>query len=171
MKNTLLLVGLCVLTACGGGGGGDDDYIGAAKLSLDVSPSKIDTGDRTLVKIKVSESDENGIILKVRFPAGMTYVTDSSTLERDGGEFDLSPLFNEAGEGGNFLVYFIENSKFGSDNKGDVQFLLEAVSNFGEGQIEVDADVNDPLIEDNLEFDSEEPDFLAEDEKSIEVRG
>jgi hypothetical protein len=170
MKKLLLITSL-ILASCGGGGGGDEDYIGAAKLSLDISPNVIDTGDRAAVTVKVSETDENGIILKLRVPAGMQYVADSSTLERDGGEFDLTPLFNEPGEGGNFIVYFIENTAFGSDNKGDIKFLLEAISNFGEGLVEVDADVNDPLIEDNIEFDPEEPEFLAEDVAEIEVRG
>jgi len=157
------------LSIAGGGGGGG--FIGAAIVSINLSPSVIDTGDRTQIETWISEVHENGIILKFRYPAGLTYVRDTAILEANEQQLDIGPAKNVASGNYRYLVFFFTREQFGEDNYGKLTFQLEGKAVVADGKVEVDADVDDPLIDNSVEFDPRNPEFVAEDEAGIKVRG
>lgn len=164
---------LLLLSGCSGGGGGDD-FIGAADVSINASPNRIDSQDRTRVRVSISRVTSEGILLKIRYPRGLTYAPSTSTLVVSEDEFNIEPSINTEIEGDVYLVYFLSSSLFNvqSDDEGDSGELtleLIGVSTVNDGSIEVDADVDDPLVENTVEFDASNPAFEAESETSIEV--
>jgi hypothetical protein len=68
-------------------------------------------------------------------------------LSRDESE-ELDPALNVEGDDGYFLLFFLSEDQFEDQNSGVLEFQLEGISSVRDGKIEVDADVNDPLIED-----------------------
>ena len=161
----------CILAIadCGGGGGGDD-FIGAAQVSISAAPTQIDTGDRTLIKVNISEVHENGIALKLRFPTGLFYVLNSSFVTVNGADVNTGPAVSTGAGNYNYLVFYFPQSVFGRDSQGDLTVQLEGNSEVIDGRVEVDADVDDPLIDNAVEFDPDNPEFEAEDSVSVQVR-
>lgn len=166
------------LTSCGGGGGSSDSFVGAADVSISTTPTTIDSGDRTEVSISLWNVHENGIMLKIRFPEGLKYVSSSAFLLTDNDDVDLSPTINDAAsDGDKYLVFFLSQSLFkqsGQDYNGEggtVALQLEGISAVTNGLIEVDPDVDDPQQSNDVEFDIENPEFNAQAETSITVIG
>lgn len=161
---------LSALSSCGGGGGGGGgSFIGAANVSVTTSPSRIDTGDRSEVRIEVSDVHENGIFLKVRVPKQVSYVLNSALLELDNQTADIGPQKNATKDSHTFIVFIFTQEQFGTDNRGTVVFQIAGDSAIEDALVEVDADVNDPLVKDDTEFDISSPEFGAESDASIEV--
>lgn len=170
--NTLVL--LFSFGGCGGGGGGSGSgFIGAAETSISASPSAIDTGDRTEITVHISQVNKNGIALKLRYPPSLQYVVDSSLLIVNSSEVEIAPTVHNTKDSKTYLVYYIPQSNFGTDGKdeGDVTVFLEGASAASEAKVEVDADVDDPLISNDSEFNIDEPEFAAEDEATLEIQG
>ncbi|MBX7137329.1 MAG: hypothetical protein K1X83_05035 [Oligoflexia bacterium] len=169
----LLALVVPLVTSCGGGGGGGGDFIGAANVSIDASPTEFDTGDRTQVEIHISDVNDNGIALKVRFPDKLEYVPSSAILVVDGEELDISPTVNSRKDQDVYLVFYLSQDLFGGDGSasGTVSLQLEATGDFSSNTIEADADVDDPLIGNNIEFDLENPEFAPEDQVEVQVVG
>lgn len=160
-----------LVSGCGGGGGGGgDSFVGAALVSLSISPSEIDAGDRTRVSIEISEVHPDGISLKLKFPDGLRYVLGSSELLVDGDDLDATPTVNAEKEQDAYLVYYFPQERFGENLRGELTLELEGVNSVNDGEIEVDADVDDPAISNAIEFDIENPEFQAEDLAQIRVR-
>lgn len=164
-----VLSSLLVCAGCGGGGGGSD-FIGAAYVSISTTPSAIDSGDRTRTRIQISEVHEDGIILKIRFPAGLVYVRDSAFLELPGQQIDIGPARNVEAGNYRYLVFFFSRGQFAPYNYGELIFQLQGISAVSDGRIEVDADVDDPLIDNSVEFDPKNPEFTAEADAYIRVK-
>lgn len=160
------------LVGCGGGGGGggsSDEFVGAADTQIEASPSEIDTGDRTQVTIEVSQVHENGIVLKVRYPKGLSYVPGSALLVVDDENLDIGPQKNVTKDNNTYLVFFLTAGQFGEQGEGKVVFQLTGNAAVSDGVIEVDADVNDPLVNDDNEFSPSKPEFGAESSTDIAV--
>jgi hypothetical protein len=163
--------------ACGGGGGGGESFVGAANVQVDTSPSRIDSGDRTQLRIRLSDVHENGIALKIRFPSGLRYVPASSFLMVDEKEIDLSPTINQTVESEDvtYLVFYLTQSQFRRSSQeyngeeGVFTAQLEGRRTVIDGEIEVDPDVDDPDEDNQLEFDVNNPEFVSEGSASIEV--
>ena len=153
----------------GGGGGGDSTFVGAAETQLEVSPSEIDTGDRTQVTVEISNVHENGIVLKIRYPKGLSYVPGSAFLEIDEDDIDIGPQKNVTKDNDTYLVFFLNAGQFGTEGQGNVVFQLTGNSTITDGLVEVDADVNDPLVKDDAEFTVSQPEFGAEGSTEISV--
>lgn len=177
---TVLMVSLAAssLVGCGGGGGDDSSgFSGAANVSISVTPSELDSGDRALVRVEVNEVHENGILLKFRYSQGLVYVPNSGTVIIDEDETPIKPRFNVVNkdEESVYLVFFLSQKLFRrpgeeySGEPGTVELQLVGKSAIRDGLIEVDADVDDPGIADSQEFNASKPDFLAEDQQSITV--
>lgn len=185
MKKLLLatLLPLC-LASCGvGGGGGDGDggseFVGAARVSLTASPKSIDTRDRTQISVTIKNVIDTGVILKIRYPNKLSYAVNTAKLrlesEDDGRTID--PSFNGDNDDTTYLVFFLARSLFGDVPSGNedvsepatLKLELIGVDRLRDGKIEIDADVNDPTIDDAVEFDVNSPAFEAESEASIEV--
>ena len=166
------ILSVALLTGCGGGGGGGDDFIGAARLGVSLNPSVIDTGDHVKVSVHVSNVHEDGIALKVRYASGLNYVLGTAFLSVDEHEIDVGPKVNAVSTADEYtyLVFYFTQSMFGEDEEGTLEFELEGTGEILDGRLEVDADVDDPLIDNDTEFNIEAPEFLAEDEAKIEVR-
>jgi hypothetical protein len=158
------------LTSCGGGGGGSD-FFGAGVVSIAISPSDIDVGDQARVRVQVSEANEDGIILKVRFPDGLRYVPNSSVFEpNDQSEVDFAPDVNVTTDGDVYLVFFMNDDEFGTKHSGELQFQLEGISEVDDGRVEVDIDVDDLEIPNQNEFNVEDPEFQEEDSSRVDVQ-
>lgn len=180
LVSTVLMASLTTssLVGCGGGGGDDSSgFSGAANVSMSVTPSELDSGDRALVRVEVSEVHENGILLKFRYSQGLVYVPNSGTVIIDEDETPIKPRFNVVNkdEESVYLVFFLPQKLFRRSGEeytgesGTVEIQLVGKSAVREGLIEVDADVDDPGIADTLEFNVSKPEFLAEDQRSITV--
>lgn len=165
------------MLACGGGGGSSDAFVGAATVSIDLTPSRIDSGDRTQVTTYVGDVHRNGIALKYRFPEGLIYVPDSALLEISEKKVSLSPTVNvfDSKENTNYLVFYLPQTLFRTAGEeyngasGKIMLQLEGRAVVRDGEVEVDADVDDPLEDNSSEFSIDNPEFSAEDSASITV--
>ena len=157
------------LTACGGGGGGGGDFVGAADVWIGANPTSIDTGDRLQITLHLSNVVEDGIAVKLRYPVGLSYVPDSARLTVDGNDIDLNPQNNTPVEGVVYLVFYLSQAIFGENNRGELVVELEGIDTIRDGEISVDADVNDPAVDDALEFDPENPEFSGNDSVFVSV--
>ncbi len=171
-----IALGCVLLTAasCGSGSGdGDSSFIGAAVVSISTSPKVIDTGDRTKVQVTIDDVHPDGIALKIFYPHGLEYVENSAVLKIDDSTVNVPPAVNRSAgstlRSGTYLVFFFPANLF-SEGRGILNFELEASDIVQRGEIAVDADVDDPLIENPGEFDIENPEFGAEDAVEISVR-
>jgi hypothetical protein len=167
---SILSTTLLLLLGCGGGGGGSgDNFIGAAEVRIQASPEQIDSGDRTEVQITLSNLHPNGIALKIRYPKGLDYVNASSFITINDSDTDVSPTINQTKGSDVYLVYYISADQIGENEEGTLYFELEGKDSIEDGEIEVDPDVDDPAIDNATEFNTEEPQFGAEDQVSIQV--
>lgn len=173
MKRILLITIILTLSSCGvgGGGGGDDDsFDGAAKVSLDVDPNEIDSGDQLTVSVNIHDIHSDGIMLKIRVPTGLTYIVDTTTLEVSGEVFDWDPTTRKSDANYNYVVYFLDRDIFGRDDRGKLSVKFLGAGAVTDGKVEVDPDINNLQVTDTREFDVSNPRFSAEDEESVTVR-
>jgi hypothetical protein len=172
VKFAVGLVACLTLIGCGGGGGGgsDDTFSGAALVAISSTPSEIDAGDRTKLVIDISQVHPDGIALKLRFPDGLRYVANSSVVVVNDNESDSGPAVNVSKDGYVYLVYYFTKARFGENSSGELQIELEGVTGISDGDIEVDADVDDPLISNSSEFSVDNPEFQTQDASQIRVR-
>ncbi len=165
----ILVLSFALLTGCGGGGGGGG-FSGAGNASISTRPDSIDIGDRTKVTIDISSVNEDGIIVKVKFPEGLTYVPDTSILTVDDDRNDIGPDISVINnDDDRFLVFFFTEDDFDRDGNGKLEFELKGNEVVKNGSVEVDIDVDDPNIANGSEFDPEDPQFQEEDTAYIEV--
>jgi hypothetical protein len=175
----LVVLATTGLLGCGGGGGGSGSgpFFGAANVDVRTTPSRIDSGDRTQVSIELSDVHENGIAVKIRFPAGLRYVPGSSFLLVDEKEIDVDPTIIQTDEAEDlsYVVTYLTQSQFRRSSQeyngesGTLLLQLEGRKSVIDGAIEVDPDVDDPAESNDIEFDISNPEFAAEGSASIEV--
>jgi len=160
---TLLLLMLCA--SCGKSSH-KDDFVGAANVTINASPKRIDTGDRTRVKLTISDVHEDGILLKIYYPSAFTYVNYSAYLKVNDMEYDIDPNVDvaagESVKSGHYLVFFFAKSDFGEKNYGELTLELVGSYSVKDGTIGVDPDVNDLEIPDKDEFNPFDPQYQAE---------
>jgi hypothetical protein len=185
MNKTINLISLIAVAAatnllgCGGGGGDGDSgpFFGAANVDVRTTPSRIDSGDRTQVSIELSDVHENGIAVKIRFPAGLRYVPGSSFLLVDERKIDVDPTIiqTDPAEDLSYIVTYLTQNQFRRSSEeyngesGTLLIQLEGRKSVVNGEIEVDPDVDDPAEGNDVEFDISNPEFAAESSASIEV--
>lgn len=171
IRSLLVFTLISSLPACGGGGGGGgggEDV--AALLSVSVSPGVIDTGDRTTVEVFIEQLNEDGAAVKVRFPTGLSYIAGSSVLEIDGDAIDVAPTNNVSDASKNYLVYYFRKSTVGND-QAILRFKLSGTAAVASGEVEVDADLDDPNVSNQSEFVVTAPNFDAQGSDGITVNG
>lgn len=166
-----------VLTGCGGGGGGDSSdssdngpFVGAANVSMELTPRRLDPGDRAQLKIEVSEVHENGILLKIRHPAGLRYVPESAILTTGKSqETEVNPLADVDGtRSQRYLVFCLDNDAL-IQNRGELMLELRGIDQTEEGTIEVDPDVKATNTVASCQFSVEEPEFNVEESLEVTV--
>jgi hypothetical protein len=183
-RSVFLSLVFCAATSplygCGGGGGGgtsDPSYSGSADVSVQATPSKIDTGDRTEVSIDISNVNPNGIALKIRYPNGLQYVPSSAKLLTQDKETDLTPTFNLAApsEPQMYLVFYLKQRSFRpageqyNGQSGTVVLQLVGMGAVDGGDIDVDPDVDDRTVDNAVEFNVNQPQFVPESSAGITV--
>jgi len=171
---TILLITLTflvsALSSCGGSSSsGGSDFFGAGFVSISAQPNQIDTGNRTKITTFISDTHKDGVLLKFRMPLALFYVPGTARLRVDNNEKTLTPDVNIETADEIFMVYFLEQKDFGMNNVGKLTFELRGNEILSKGRVEVDLDVNDKFIEDEVEFDPENPEFTATDWVEITV--
>ncbi|MCI5065139.1 hypothetical protein MRY87_05410 [bacterium] len=167
----LFLSFISVLPSCGGGGGGSADDGNPASVTIQVSPRKIDSGDRVTLSIHLREiraTDFNGLIVKVLTPSTLGYIEDSATLELpESTDFTFAPRIVLADEAKYFLFY-IDTALVELNNpQAEITFLLEGRRRLEESTISVDVDVTDS--DDRDTFRTRNPQFTPLSTATIEV--
>lgn len=159
---------LCMMTSCGGGGG--DSFVGGANVDLSVTPNTIDTGDRVLVRVNISNIHPDGVSVKFNYPTSLTYIPNSGAFESSSqDEFDVDPVVNQNIDDETYLVFFLSDDDVEQGSSATITFELEAVDTEDDAVIGVDADVNDISVDDALEFDIENPEYMSEDQESVNI--
>jgi len=166
----LIAFAVALLPACGGGGGGGGEAL-PAELSLEVSPKEIDSGDRMIVEVRVGSIDSGDIALKVRFPLGMRYVAASSKLRIGDGFINYEPTTVVAASDYRYIVYYLGADTLAPEDNGTLKFVLSGASLVEDGEIEVDADIDDLAVANSKEFKVADPRFEPQDAMSVSVRG
>lgn len=156
------------LSACGGGGGGSS--AGPAQVHLSIDHTKIDAGDTMSIEIEISDVNDDGIMLKIRTPLGLDYVTDSGYLVVEEIPLNFDPTFYKADEQYNYLVYFITRNLFGEDNYGRFTVVFKGTAAIAAGTVDVDTDVIETATPYSKQFDIKNPLFSAEDSVKIVVK-
>jgi hypothetical protein len=158
-----------MLQGCGGGGGGRDGYSGSAQLSISAEPTEIGPGDRIRVSVDIWAVHPDGIMLKVFFPQGLSYVPGSASLRVVDQDNAVNPSVNESADRGVYVVFFFSYDEFGNGDDGELVFELKGESAVRKGIVAVDADVDDPLISNDEEFDIDDPKFTPKAKVEVEV--
>lgn len=176
----LFILGFCL--GCGNldfgsGSGGESDETEAgntfaAAVTLRVSPKDADTGDRVSVLVEIQDVNEEGILLKIRYPRAYDYYPNSAFLRSDR-LIDISPIANGhsrvEGDKTDYLVFSLPRAAFGRGNFGEVSVQLYAATAVKSGKIEVDADLDSGEAFDKAPFTLRNPNFSAESEVTISV--
>lgn len=160
-------------SGCGGGGGGSGDSADPddpGEISLRVTENTIDTGDRTTVRVIMSNVNPDGVAVKIRFPSQLAYVLGSSQIEINGNQYDTAPTNNQTASGKVYLVYYFSRSFIG-DSDAELTFKLEANQLIADGLAEADIDLDDPLVDNQDEFEISNPEFVAQTQDGIVVLG
>lgn len=176
---SLILTSVLALVSCGFGGGGgggngdsnSEDSLNPGRFTLFVSPSSIDTGDRTRVRLVLSDISSEGAILKIRFPENLDYIRNSSKLDIDGTESDLAPNVVASSGGLTYVVYFITKDSLGAANAGELSFVLRGSGAILDGAIEADIDLDDPALRPSQKFSVANPLFETQQDQNIDVMG
>ncbi|NMC62000.1 MAG: hypothetical protein GYA55_02405, partial [SAR324 cluster bacterium] len=159
-----LLIACTILSTCGGGnGGGSSDYKAAAETVISVVPGSIDPGDRSLVSVRIWDVHPDGILLKVRFPLGLSYVKNSGQFEIHSVREIKNPIENVSDSENTYLVFFFSGSTFGDNGKdtGTLKFEIQATKASIEGEVEVDPVIRDLSVPADEQFDISNPLFGA----------
>ena len=169
--SVIFLVSSVFLFSCGESSD-SVSFSGAGDVRIGIEPTNIDVGDRTLVTIRIFKINDDGIIVKVRYPSALSYVRETAVLTVDGDETEVEPDIDADNDGNEtFLIFFLQESDFDITREGELTFELQANDSIDEGRIEVDVDVDDPTVLNANEFDSEDPQFQEEDGQDIFIIG
>lgn len=178
---SLLVLSSAFLISCDSGGSDESGpgSSGAAEVSITASPKKIDVQDRTMVRLSLADVNRNGIVVKIRFPSRLEYVAGTSYLKVDQEDRDVNPDVSVQDGSKRYLVFFFPRSYFGDvpdsededegSERGELRLELVGRERLSNGSIEVDVDVDDPTIDNSVEFSLDNTAFQAESDASIEV--
>lgn len=175
----LCFMAFAQLIGCGGGGGSDDsgdtDSLLAAIVSIGAQPTNIDTGERLLVRVTIDEVNQQGIVLKLRYPQGFNFYRDSAVIIADGESSSVEPQVQGTsqvpGETADYLVFFLPRSRFGLEARGTLSLQLIGKAKVESGAIEVDVDLDNTLVDNSREFNLANPLFTPEVQVEASVAG
>ena len=172
--SALLASTVLAYSGCGGGGVGatndDGEFSGGKVGGFEVRPTRIDSGDRMSIRAEINDVNQSGVIVKFRYPAGLTYIRSTARLESAGDTVEIAPAVSATVGAVKYLVFDFAAESFGRDRRGRISLQLEGVSLVRTGTIAIDADYNDPNRRIGEEFTAESPRFDPARSQSIEVR-
>jgi len=164
---------LGLLAGCGSDNKNDSPVAsGTAFVDINANPDSLSVGDATLIVARVDDVKDDAIILKIRFPTGMSYLPDSSYIEVNGEDIARAPdiVFTSQSERRNYVVYFLNRAEIDDEDNTRVSLQLVGNSRVTDGRVEIDADLDNPIIANDREFTSDNPLFDAEADTFIEVK-
>ena len=164
-----MMIMIMLVPACGGGGGGSSESGTAARVELSLDRHRIDTGERVTVVTEIRDVNALGVMVKFRFPKGLSYVLHSSYLTVDDWRMDVGPSHYDVNGDYGYLVFFFSQAQFGESLKGELEFVLDGIGESEDDVVAVDADIDDPAVPDEDQFDPANPDFSEEDADAIRV--
>ncbi len=169
----LLLVVSLASCGLGGGGGGSEPEINikGAEVSIDADPRTIGIGDRINVSVKISEVDQNGVIVKIRYDKNLRLVAESAYLTINGDETVAADPFEDSvgTDELRYAGYYFSRDSFDDDRSGELSFQLRAQTGPAEGDLEVDSDIRNPDKDPDDQFSARRSFFSAEDSISFEI--
>ncbi len=174
---------MLLLCSCGGphvGPGsdnGDDDKtsfrydpLKGAFLNVVVAPTHSKIGDRIQVEVELEGVNENGALIKVRFPNNFEYEDDSSLLIVEEDSANIGPAVGPATHNGmTYIVYLVSQESLPENNRGTIALTLRARKALDSGKIEVDDDIHTPGAAPSNEFNERKPLFSAEDSTNVKI--
>ena len=175
--NILLLGLVTMVVACGfgggGGGGSDSDEVNVipAQVGLNVSPRRLDTGDKTKITVFLTNLNEGGVQLKIRVPTNLDYVRSSSRIKINGEYESLDPNVVTSSTDKTYIVYFLSGNLLGDDNYGELELVLLGSGGVSSGTVELDADLDRPSLPTSERFAVASPQFEATESVGITVDG
>ena len=131
----------------------------------------VDVGNFTQLYIEANDIDENGVLLKLRYPPSLTYSKRSAVLFPGEGKEQYIFPYTEATSGQDrFLVFFFTpNERLGNDIR--LALNLKAIKRDDEAYVELGLSNNDPNVPDTQEFRVGKPFFSAIDREDVVIRG
>lgn len=170
--SALFLTILCLtIASCGGGGGGGGNEGNPAKIRVDVSPRKIDSGDRVTVTLEISDVDRDlvGLLIKVLYPSGLSYIEDTTYFSPVGSdeEFQYERIVTASADEATYYLLYVVTNTFVLSDRIEISFVLEGTGEVENGRISVDVDSADEDL--RTSFDPTNPQFTSVAETSVEV--
>ncbi len=177
---TLLILGLFLVagslmgSSCFDGSSSGPTVQPPAEARIRTSPEQIDTGDRTEVEVELFDFVEDEIAIKIKYPLGLVYVSETAFLVLDGELVDIGPDEEESDSTDTYLVfYFSTDDLVDADGNAlsrmELIFELEGNEDVSDGTIEVDIDLDNPDVSNSSEFAVATPKFDAQDSNFIQV--
>ncbi len=171
---SVVLAMLCIVTLshCGGGGGGGEDNaeLHGANADVDLDPSQIKIGDRTLVRAILWEVASSGVLVKIRYPEALSYIDGTALVKVGDSRTGITPVIGpRKSKNWIYLVYLITRDSVGDDNYGELFLQLRGVILNSAADVEVDLDLHNPALDPDEEFRVREPFYSAEDSTRVEI--
>jgi hypothetical protein len=164
-----LAAAVIVLCGCGGGGGGGGgEEFGPASVSIRSEPGEGFIGDRFLITTEVWDINDDGVVLKFRFPDTLRYFHGSSYLRVGDVTYDVGPIANDTAKHLGYLVFVFHGDVF-PDHQGTLTLELQAWSGTGKQKIELDPALLDTQVYDQQQFDIKHPLFGTNIDTQIEI--
>lgn len=158
------------LPGCGGGGGGTSGNPG--NVQIEVSPNRIDTGDRMLIRVHINSLEffENEfVVVKVRCPSGLSYVQDSTVVQTHNASENFTAQWSSLERNVDESVYVVttlaENNLHGATSL-EVSFYMEGQYAVSSGACAADIDHSNP---DEPRFDVNDPKFSSLSQMDVRV--
>jgi hypothetical protein len=120
----------------------------------------------------VFNPNQDGIVLKFRFPTSIRYSKNSAVLfpGSEDARF-ISPSFETTAEGFRYVVFMLSDGDIRYGEYSTLELNLKAITADPDAIVAVDIDNNDPNVPDSREFDLKRPRFAAVEELGLEIRG
>lgn len=169
----VIAVASCGVGGGGGGGGSDSSENYPGYTDFQVERDSLDSGDLTDVTLTVYDINPNGIFVKFHYPASLRFIAGSAmSYSGDAQTWQTTaPLAATTIGTEKYLVFTVFPPPTDQTNRVTLSFTMKAVSGDPSAYLEVDLDNNDPNIPDNLEFNSNDPQFSSDDRWNISIGG
>ncbi len=174
MKLLLCFILITGIAGCGGGGGGGGKGGNPADVSMRVFPDSIDSGDRIEVTLNLSNIDffdQEYVVVKLRYPSGLSYVQDSTILKTNNAKENFTSQFfslERNADESTYLVTTLTEANLKGATNIEISTFLEGMLPIESGIVAVDVDHSDP---ERVRFDISNPQFTSLKEKRVKVSG
>lgn len=184
LKITLKQIIFALLTlpvgSCGGGGGGGgiDQFtnLKGALVEITSEPRTLGVGDRTIVTVYMEKVDNNGALIKIRYPKQvLRYVSGTALLTANKDTVEVRPVLEPSqgqaeGDDNVYILFYFSRDSVSANGHATLELELRAHEIVEQASIEVDSDQHNPDKEPINEFSLANPLFGVEDNIYVRVR-